>query len=91
MSEGAIYPELVESFVRDELNRTATRFVHVYLCVCVCVRACLVLLISLIFFSRVMAVLEPIKVVITNFPHTSVRTLCCVNCWNLLISVSFYY
>ena len=24
-SDGAIYPDLLESFVRDELNRTATR------------------------------------------------------------------
>jgi len=25
-SDGAIYPELLEYFVRDELNRTATRW-----------------------------------------------------------------
>ena len=45
MSEGAVQPEMLDHFVREELNRTAL---------------------------RVMAVLHPLKVVLTNFPHTEV-------------------
>ena len=45
MSEGMVQPEMLEHFVREELNRTA---------------------------CRVMAVLHPLKVVITNFPYSEV-------------------
>ncbi|XP_064383037.1 glutamine--tRNA ligase-like [Halichondria panicea] len=41
-SDGVIYPELIESFVRKSLNKTAI---------------------------RAMAVLDPVKVIITNFPY----------------------
>ena len=47
MSEGAVQPEMLEHFVREELNRTT---------------------------HRVMAVLHPLKIVITNFPHSEVST-----------------
>jgi glutaminyl-tRNA synthetase len=43
-TDGAIHPELLEAFVRDELNHTA---------------------------PRAMAVLDPVKVVVTNCPLTS--------------------
>ncbi|KAL5471235.1 hypothetical protein EMCRGX_G029330 [Ephydatia muelleri] len=43
VSEGAVQPEMLEHFVREELNRTA---------------------------QRVMAVLHPLKIVLTNFPHS---------------------
>ena len=57
MTEGAIYPELLESFVRDELNRTATRCVPVCMYACMCL--CIVLFILLLNSPRVMAVLYP--------------------------------
>ena len=47
VSEGAVQPEMLEHFVREELNRTA---------------------------QRVMAVLHPLKIVLTNFPHLEVST-----------------
>ncbi len=63
-SDGVIYPELIESFVRKSLNKTATRYPSDYSCLC-----------NLpIFTYRAMAVLDPVKVIITNFPYPEVRT-----------------
>ena len=63
-TDGAIQPELLEAFVRDELNKTAPRSVYHVL---------VVLSFNTHYhFLRAMAVLDPIRVVITNFQSDEV-------------------
>ena len=65
MSQTVLHPDMLDACVREVLNVTAPRYV------------------DLVFrrernendFCRVMAVTEPLKVTITNFPHTNVVEL----------------
>lgn len=77
MSQTVLHPDMLDACVREVLNATAPRydrnindevFIHVSVPM---IETCL----ECSSFSRVMVVLEPLKVTITNFPSNQPMTL----------------
>jgi glutaminyl-tRNA synthetase len=67
MSQTVLHPDMLDACVRDVLNVTAPRYEKI--------KFIFYRKKWLWFFCRVMAVMEPLKVTITNFPNENVMEL----------------